>query len=759
MENQLSSTASVPRDLMSLTDENAEAFDAGRDLKLLCGGNDRLGIAPPSRSPSSSPSGSSSDTGDNDDVDDGDYTADDLTSLQREDKLWLRLATGEERRQLLGTEEESSDRHSSAGEEEEENVWRISGEQQCYYEEQFGKLRRDQDGYLSGQEARRFFEKSGLPIADLSSIWQLADVTQDGRLDKAEFFTAMHLTVLKRHKIEVPEVLPPCLHPSRILTTEDPRIKHPKAVRLTPEMVFAGVEKQNNIIPDGVMHLHTQRIRVDASEIKGIQRPTPRKTRPDVRQGGVVVVPSIPPPVGDDCIGPASLPPNFIAAPPPPPPVAHVHQKVPHVGGMPPPPPPRVPVRSHHARSSSLDLNKLDMDSPPGQPPAVPPRSSPAPAVKPRGHTLTGATDASGLSALMTSSLVINDARPSAFREYKRPGSGFCVHFTAMHLTVLKRHKIEVPEVLPPCLHPSRILTTEDPRIKHPKAVRLTPEMVFAGVEKQNNIIPDGVMHLHTQRIRVDASEIKGIQRPTPRKTRPDVRQGGVVVVPSIPPPVGDDCIGPASLPPNFIAAPPPPPPVAHVHQKVPHVGGMPPPPPPRVPVRSHHARSSSLDLNKLDMDSPPGQPPAVPPRSSPAPAVKPRGHTLTGASDASGLSALMTSSLVINDARPSAFREYKRPGSDEEGGEPGAAWTRSLCVLNWEDERKDMKERVAALLARIPLQNSEATREEVSAAVKWLQERRQTINAEIAELQSDLTFLVASRQVMEQSSGGTSEH
>ena len=87
-------------------------------MTLQPGGN-HLGIAPPSRSPSSSPSISSSDTGD--DADDADvdtgygYAEDGAESAAklREDKLWLRLATGEERRQLLGTEEESSDRLQS----------------------------------------------------------------------------------------------------------------------------------------------------------------------------------------------------------------------------------------------------------------------------------------------------------------------------------------------------------------------------------------------------------------------------------------------------------------------------------------------------------------------------------------------------------------------------------------------------------------------------------------------------------------------
>lgn len=42
---------------------------------------------------------------------------------------------------------------------------------------------------------------------------QLADVTRDGALSLEEFFTAMHLVVLRRNNIELPESLPPSLFP------------------------------------------------------------------------------------------------------------------------------------------------------------------------------------------------------------------------------------------------------------------------------------------------------------------------------------------------------------------------------------------------------------------------------------------------------------------------------------------------------------------------------------------------------------------
>ncbi|XP_037293031.1 ralBP1-associated Eps domain-containing protein 1 [Manduca sexta] len=123
--------------------------------------------------------------------------------------------TGEEHTRLLGTEEESSDRHSSEDEGEVEpgdDIWSISEAQAHHYASQFAQLRPER-GLLSGQTARLFFEKSRLPVPDLRKIWQLSDITKDGMLTLEEFSIAMHLIVLRRNNIPVPDTLPPPLVP------------------------------------------------------------------------------------------------------------------------------------------------------------------------------------------------------------------------------------------------------------------------------------------------------------------------------------------------------------------------------------------------------------------------------------------------------------------------------------------------------------------------------------------------------------------
>ena len=139
-----------------------------------------------------------------------------------QDSHWHGLVS-EERCQLLGTEEESSDRHSSGSDsdrdrdqdnETDDLVWTITPEQRDYYCAQFRSLQPDLNGLLSGPDARRFFEKSRLPLHELRKIWQLADVTKDGALSLEEFKTAMHLVVLRRNNIGLPEKLPLSLVPS-----------------------------------------------------------------------------------------------------------------------------------------------------------------------------------------------------------------------------------------------------------------------------------------------------------------------------------------------------------------------------------------------------------------------------------------------------------------------------------------------------------------------------------------------------------------
>ena len=90
-------------------------------------------------------------------------------------------------------------------------MWRINAEQKEYYKKQFAYNRGDIIGNIRGSEAKSFFEKSGLPVSELSRIWKLSDIDRDGALILPEFCIAMHLTVLRRNNVELPKAVPDSL--------------------------------------------------------------------------------------------------------------------------------------------------------------------------------------------------------------------------------------------------------------------------------------------------------------------------------------------------------------------------------------------------------------------------------------------------------------------------------------------------------------------------------------------------------------------
>ncbi|WAR07409.1 REPS1-like protein [Mya arenaria] len=102
-----------------------------------------------------------------------------------------------------------------------EDVWSINDEQREYYVKQFESVEHDPNGHISGVVAKEFFEKSKLTNLELSKIWNLADLNHDGALSLEEFCIAMHLVVLRRNEIEIPERLPFSLMPYNAFTNDE----------------------------------------------------------------------------------------------------------------------------------------------------------------------------------------------------------------------------------------------------------------------------------------------------------------------------------------------------------------------------------------------------------------------------------------------------------------------------------------------------------------------------------------------------------
>jgi hypothetical protein len=94
-----------------------------------------------------------------------------------------------------------------------DNIWTIKPKLLKYYEKQFKTMQPNLNGYITGAVARPFFERSKLPVDELSKIWELSDVTKDGALSFSEFCTAMHLVVLRVRNFDLPDQLPSKLQP------------------------------------------------------------------------------------------------------------------------------------------------------------------------------------------------------------------------------------------------------------------------------------------------------------------------------------------------------------------------------------------------------------------------------------------------------------------------------------------------------------------------------------------------------------------
>lgn len=206
-----------------------------------------------------------------------------------------------------------------------------------------------------------FFEKSRLPVQELRKIWQLADVTKDGALSLEEFSVAMHLVVLRRNHIELPDTLPiqlmpgnetplsvtpetePILSPQTKDTAKewtkfvdsptnsisspgpkpvnfdfqkgavekDPKILHPVALRITPEVLNV----QNDEGEDGNSPKKFPEANsadpMKAGSNSAIQRPQPKKfnipgpgaipppptnSSNNIEEGGPISLPAFPPP-------------------------------------------------------------------------------------------------------------------------------------------------------------------------------------------------------------------------------------------------------------------------------------------------------------------------------------------------------------------------------------------------------------------------------------------------------------------------------
>lgn len=93
--------------------------------------------------------------------------------------------------------------------------WTISPAKLAEYEQLFDSLQPN-NGYIPGNKVKSLLMDSKLPVDTLCKIWDLADMDQDGSLNRAEFAIAMHLVYKALEKYIIPNTLPAELIPSKL---------------------------------------------------------------------------------------------------------------------------------------------------------------------------------------------------------------------------------------------------------------------------------------------------------------------------------------------------------------------------------------------------------------------------------------------------------------------------------------------------------------------------------------------------------------
>ncbi|KAG9303897.1 hypothetical protein G9A89_005807 [Geosiphon pyriformis] len=92
-------------------------------------------------------------------------------------------------------------------------AWDITDSEKITFDKLFATLDEKNRGFITGDEAAKFFIDSKLPPSVLAQIWDLSDITESGRLTSEEFAVAMHLIRKKSSGGVLPATLPLSLIP------------------------------------------------------------------------------------------------------------------------------------------------------------------------------------------------------------------------------------------------------------------------------------------------------------------------------------------------------------------------------------------------------------------------------------------------------------------------------------------------------------------------------------------------------------------
>jgi EH domain-containing protein 1 len=72
-----------------------------------------------------------------------------------------------------------------------------------------------QGGFITGAKARELLTATGIPVSQLRKLWDLSDISKDGKLDLYEYIIAMYLTSEVAAGRELPVSLDPQIMPPK----------------------------------------------------------------------------------------------------------------------------------------------------------------------------------------------------------------------------------------------------------------------------------------------------------------------------------------------------------------------------------------------------------------------------------------------------------------------------------------------------------------------------------------------------------------
>ncbi|PXF48341.1 Epidermal growth factor receptor substrate 15-like [Gracilariopsis chorda] len=202
-------------------------------------------------------------------------------------------------------------------------------------------------GMIDGTQGVAFFGKSGLPRSTLKVIWQLADITRDGKLSRDEFRAAMHMVASIRNKRITVDALPSSLDPSgpNWLRVEGEHLQQATMAtheqQQTPTLQPHATHSQVSPTP------HVPPIPKLSPTGHGSRRPSHRRqpSSSGSRTPGRVAPP------------PAAMSPQKPLVPPPPPPSAISPRKP---LAPPPPPPVQRTGDDHDQMREALERERMD---------------------------------------------------------------------------------------------------------------------------------------------------------------------------------------------------------------------------------------------------------------------------------------------------------------------------------------------------------------------------------------------------------------